>query len=229
MSFSCAVLPLLEATESKAYQYDIHFMSCVAALLLAIFCCVWMLFELRTHAILYSAEGDVSDEDIQEYEQEGPLLSRPLAGISTLFVTFVIILCSHFMAGVIQRSEDTHGIDPAFLRLVFIPIITSGAEGLVAVMVAWKGKIELSIGAILASSVQFLLVSTPVLVFLGVVLRGRPMTLDFTTAEAISGVSSVALIAYVLERGQANYLDGVMLIGLYIIIASGFVLSSVSA
>ncbi|KAI0813188.1 hypothetical protein GGR55DRAFT_676835 [Xylaria sp. FL0064] len=224
-----AVLPLLEATGSKAYQYGLHLMSCVAALLLAIFCCVWMLFELRTHTSLYSAEGDLSDEDIQEYEEEGPLLSRPLAGISTLFVTFIIILCSSFMADVIQRSEDTHGIDPAFLGLVFIPIITSGAEGLVAVMVAWKGKIELSIGAILASSVQFLLVSTPVLVFLGVALRGRPMTLYFTTAEAFSGVLSVALIAYILQRGEANYLDGVMLIGLYIIIVSGFILSAVSA
>ncbi|KAI0910923.1 hypothetical protein F4823DRAFT_588112 [Ustulina deusta] len=47
------------------------------------------------------------------------------------------------------------------------------------------------------------------------------------TAEVVSGALSIALIAYILQRSEANYLDGVMLIGLYIIIMSNFIFSSV--
>ncbi|KAI0107867.1 hypothetical protein GGR51DRAFT_570791 [Nemania sp. FL0031] len=222
------LLPLLETKGSVAYEYNVQFMSCIAAIVLIIFCCFWILFELRTHINIYYAETDMNDEVSQMGEQERPPLPRPLAGLSALFVTFVIILYSGFMADVIQRAEDIHGINSLFFGLVFVPIITSGAQGLAAVIVAWRAKIDMSVRTIFASSVQFLLVSTPGLVLLGFPLQGQPMTLYFTTAEVVSGALSIALIAYILQRGEANYLDGAMLVGLYIIIVSNFVLSSVS-
>ncbi|KAI0478193.1 hypothetical protein F4859DRAFT_49433 [Xylaria cf. heliscus] len=222
------LLQLLELKGSTAYEHNIQLMSCIAAIILAVFCCFWLLFELRTHIGLYSAEFDVSDENLQVDELDGPLLSRPVAGLSALAVTFIIVLCSGFMADVIQKAEDIHEIKPPLLGLVFIPIITSGAESLAAIIVAWKARLDLSVRTILASNVQFLLVSIPGNVFLGFALQGQPMTLYFTTSELVSGAVSIALIAYVLQRGGANYLDGVMLIGLYITIMSNFVISSVS-
>jgi len=48
------------------------------------------------------------------------------------------------------------------------------------------------------------------------------MTLHFETFETVVFFLSVLVVTYVIQDGKSNYLEGAMLLGLYIIIALAF-------
>ena len=71
------------------------------------------------------------------------------------------------------------------------------------------------------SSVQIALLVAPVLVFLSHAF-GRPMDLLFTPFEILSVVLSVFLINQVCQDGETHWMEGVMLLALYAILAYAF-------
>jgi Ca2+:H+ antiporter len=77
--------------------------------------------------------------------------------------------------------------------------------------------IEISIG----SSAQIALMVAPLLV-LASALVGEPMSLVFNPFEIAAIVLSVATVALVGNDGESNWLEGLQLLGLYVILAAAF-------
>jgi hypothetical protein len=71
------------------------------------------------------------------------------------------------------------------------------------------------------SSLQIALFAAPVLVFASD-LRAEPMDLRFSTLEVVAVLLSVLLARMVCEDGESNWLEGLMLLMVYAILALAF-------
>ena len=72
-----------------------------------------------------------------------------------------------------------------------MPIIGNVAEHLVAVQVAMKNQMDLSLSIALGSSLQIALFVAPVLVFVSLAM-GHPLTLEFNNYEVIAMICGFA-------------------------------------
>lgn len=105
-----------------------------------------------------------------------------------------------------------------FIGLILLPIVGNAAEHVTAVSVAMKNKMDLAIGVAIGSSMQIALFVTPLMVIIGWII-GEPMTLFFNTFETCVLFVTVLIVNYLIQDGESNWLEGVMLISTYIIIA----------
>ena len=115
------------------------------------------------------------------------------------------------------------GVSEFFLGVVLIPIVGNVSEHLVAVTVAMKNQMSLSVEIAVGSSLQVALFVVPVLVFLSLLL-GNPLTLVFNAFELIALVAGVLIAALVSADGEANWLEGAVLLALYLMLALAFFL-----
>lgn len=51
---------------------------------------------------------------------------------------------------------------------------------------------------------------------------GRPLDLEFEAYEAAAMFASCVLVSIITAQGQTNWLQGVVLVAAYVIIAAGF-------
>lgn len=65
------------------------------------------------------------------------------------------------------------------------------------------------------------LLVAPLLVFLSLLL-GNPVTLEFNHPELIAMVASSIIAALVAIDGRSNWLEGAMLLAVYLVLAIGF-------
>ncbi|HSQ26334.1 MAG TPA: cation transporter, partial [Anaerolineales bacterium] len=107
--------------------------------------------------------------------------------------------------------------------IIFIPIIGNVAEHLVAVQVAVKNKMTLSVEIAVASSLQIALFVAPVLVFISL-LMGQRLTLVFNQFELLALIAGVLIAAVVSADGESHWLEGAELLGIYLILVLAFFL-----
>ena len=91
-----------------------------------------------------------------------------------------------------------------------------------AVLVALKNRMDLSIGVAIGSSIQIALFVAPVLVFASYFLCPQPMNLVFTPAEVLAIALAVIITGEIAGDGESNWLEGVQLLSVYIILALVF-------
>ena len=115
------------------------------------------------------------------------------------------------------------GISEFFMGVILIPIVGNVAEHLVAVTVAMKNHMSLSIEIAVGSSLQIALFVVPVLVFVSLLL-GHPLTLVFNEFELVALVGGVLIAALVSSDGEANWLEGAELAAVYLMLALAFFL-----
>jgi Ca2+:H+ antiporter len=132
-----------------------------------------------------------------------------------------IALMSEFLVGSVETVVATLGVSEFFLGIIIVPIIGNIAEHLVAVQVALKNKMDLSLAIALGSSLQIALFVAPVLVFCSLLL-GHPLTLEFNSFELIALTSASIIAAFVALDGESNWLEGAMLLGVYLILGAAF-------
>jgi Ca2+:H+ antiporter len=195
---------------------NILFLSHGTAIVLLALYVLYLVFQLRTHVRLFDAENVDNDE-----EEEEPQLSPWAAGIVLVVVTVAVAVCAEYLVDSIDSLVETAHISKTFIGLILLPIVGNAAEHVTAIVVALKDKMDLALGVAIGSSMQIALLVTPFLVILGWIID-QPMTLRFETFETVVFFLSVLVTTYVIQDGKSNYLEGAMLIGLYIIIALSF-------
>jgi Ca2+:H+ antiporter len=141
--------------------------------------------------------------------------------LGSLLVTVAVAICAEYLVDSIDSIVATAHISKTFIGLILLPIVGNAAEHVTAVVVALKDKMDLAMGVAIGSSMQIALLATPFLVILGWIIH-QPMTLHFETFETVVFFLSVLVVTYVILDGKSNYLEGAMLLGLYVIIALAF-------
>lgn len=86
-----------------------------------------------------------------------------------------------------------------------------------------RNKMDLAVNIAVGSSLQIALFVAPALVFASMVMgHDRPLDLHFTLMETAAVILSVGVLALVCQDGETHWMEGVMLLGVYIILALAF-------
>ncbi len=148
-------------------------------------------------------------------------------GILVLVVATVgVAYLSEVLVGTVEPVVKTLGLSEFFIGLILIPIIGNVAEHIVAVQVAIKNKMTLSVEIAISSSLQIALFVAPLLVFISLII-GNPLTLVFNQLELIALIAGVLIAALVSADGESNWMEGAELLAIYIILGLTFFLMPV--
>jgi Ca2+:H+ antiporter len=135
--------------------------------------------------------------------------------------TAAVVWLSEILVGAVDAVMVSSGLSEFFLGIILIPVIGNVAEHLVAVQMAMKNKMELSLEIALGSSLQIALFVAPVLVFISL-LFGQQLNLVFNQFELLSLMAAVIIAALVSSDAETNWLEGAQLLAVYFILAVGF-------
>jgi Ca2+:H+ antiporter len=132
-----------------------------------------------------------------------------------------VILVSEILVGSVEQTAQEFGFGELFVGAIIVGIVGNAAEHSSAIMLARKGKIELSIGIAAGSGAQIALFVVPILVFAGIAM-GQPFSLVFTLFELAVIFLAAIILNLIVHDGKSNWFEGVMLTAVYLIIAIAF-------
>ncbi|KAG2133662.1 Calcium/proton exchanger [Suillus bovinus] len=164
-----------------------------------------------------SDHGSASTEDseIEAY------MSIPVCLGLLVSVTVLVAVTAEFLVDSISGLTATGAIGQEFVALILLPIVGNAAEHVTAVTVSVKDKLTLSLGVAVGSSIQIALFVIPFMVTLAWIM-GKRLTLLFDPLESIVLLLSVITVNYTVQDGKSNWLEGMILMCLYLIVAVTF-------
>ena len=152
---------------------------------------------------------------------DAPHWSTTRALVIMVVAVVGLAVMSEYLVGSLDAVSETFGLSEFFVGIILVPIIGNVAEHLVAVQVAMKNQMDLSLSIALGSSLQIALFVAPVLVFLSLAM-GNPLTLEFNNYEVIALFAASLVATFVALDGRSNWLEGAMLCAVYGVLALGF-------
>ena len=187
-----------------------------------------------------------------DFEEDGTEaeMNRVAAGVGLVAATVVTSFCADYLVASIEETAQRYEIPRAFIGLIMLPIVANAAEHFTSVWMAMKNKMELTIGICVGSSIvrwvfsplvlssqltndillgfkqQIAAFVIPLLVIVGWATH-HDLTLFFADFETIVLFVSVLLVNFLIQDGRSNYLEGLMLITLYLVVALACELISV--
>lgn len=181
----------------------------------------------------HSGTADKDSQDAAHLGQGGgvsehhePKWSVKFAIGVLIAATLGIVFMSEALVGAVEQvTTQFDFLTEIFIGLIIVPLVGNVAEHLVAVQVAYKNKMELSLAVSLGSSLQIALFVAPVLVFISLFLgpAGKgPLLLVFSNFELIALFGAALIAANIAQDGESNWFEGAMLLGVYLIIAIAF-------
>ncbi len=182
---------------------------------------VLALYVLSIIYTLRTPENHVAHAPGIEPSHSGPAWSTGMALAVMAGAVVGLAVMSEFLVGSLESVTEAFGLSEFFVGIILVPIIGNVAEHLVAVQVALKNQMDLSLSIALGSSLQIALLVAPLLVFISLFL-GNPVTLEFNHPEVIAMIAASVIAALVAIDGRSNWLEGAMLLAVYAVLALGF-------
>lgn len=182
----------------------------VAALLL-------ITYAAQTWFFLRSPESPSAGRQEEEAAAWSWRLSVGVLVLAAAALTFT----SEVLVRTLEPTVQTLGISEFFIGIILIPLIGNLAEHMVGITLAWKNKMDFSLVTSIGSATQIALFAAPVLVFFGLIV-GNPVTLVFSPLEVVAVAVGVFIVAYLALDGRSNWLEGMQLISVYLILAIAF-------
>jgi Ca2+:H+ antiporter len=182
----------------------------VAAVMFVIYI-LSLVFSFYTHKDIYSV--DHTDESTAKWSLK-----------KSIFVLVAATVCiafeSEFLVGAVEPMTKALGLSEFFVGIILIPIIGNAAEHSTAVTMALKNKMDVALEIAIGSSLQIILFVTPILILISLIFK--PMSIIFNEFELVALVVAVLIANRVSNDGESNWLEGVQLLAVYLIIAAAF-------
>ncbi|HEX7056599.1 MAG TPA: calcium/proton exchanger [Bacilli bacterium] len=174
---------------------------------------LWLVFSMITHKDELADETG-GNESHTPWSKGGSIFYLLLA---TIMVAFV----SEWLVATLEPITHRFGLSELFVGAFVIAIVGNAAEHSAAVMMAAKNKIGAAVEIAIGSSLQIALFVAPALVFASLIF-GKPMDLIFTVPELTAIAVSVFIAKSISQDGKTNWYEGVLLLVVYLILASAF-------
>lgn len=204
-------------------QVSIQILSDILAFLLLAVYIAGIIFTFFTHQQIFTQpvsrehhqeEKESKENHITHWSKKKSFL---LLGLSMAGV----IVVSEILVGSVEATTEEFGFGELFVGAIIVGIVGNAAEHSSAIILARKGKIDLSIGIAAGSGTQIALFVVPILVIAGIIMN-KPFTLVFTLFELATIFLAAIILNLISHDGKSNWFEGVMLTVVYIIIAIGF-------
>lgn len=211
------LLPSL-APAGATGEAALGFSGFVAWLLLAVYG-LTLVFSLGTHRQLLASPGEV---EALVAEEEGHGAPPVLPWLLVLVLsTAGLALASELFVDVVAEVTEGLGFGATFTGVVLLPLLGGTAEYVTAVSMARRDRMQLSVSVALGSTLLVALLVVPVLVLVGPAL-GHPLDLRFSGYELVAIGAAVLVSNLVSLDGRSDWLEGVLLLATYVILAAGF-------
>lgn len=138
-----------------------------------------------------------------------------LAGAAAAFA-------SDWFVEALAPAIKTLHISEAFAGLVIVAVAGNAVENVVGIQLAYQNKPDYALSVILNSSLQVALALTPILVLLSFFVAPTPLTLVLPPLLVAILFLTAFITALIVTDGESNWLEGIVLVGLYGIIAASF-------
>jgi Ca2+:H+ antiporter len=207
-------LPSVNA-ERVDYGSTVEQLSVAVALVLAGTYIAGLLFSLRTHRDIFNPPDERTEETTFGWSARRAVLMLAIAGVA-------VGVMSEVLVGSISEASQTVGLSEFFIGVIVVAIVGNAAEHWVAVLVAYKNKMNLAVNIAIGSSAQVALFVAPILVFASFVIGPEPMALVFNGFEMGALLFAVLIANYVTHEGESTWFEGVQLLAVYLILGLAF-------
>jgi len=176
-----------------------------------------LFFSLRTHKDVFNPAGDDDshDEDLWGWSMRTSIIALAIAGVA-------VGVMSEILVGSISEASESIGLSEFFVGVIVVAIVGNAAEHWVAVLVAFKGKMNLAVNIAIGSSAQVALFVAPVLVFASFLIGPGPMPLVLNGFELGAVLIAVIIANQVTHEGESTWFEGIQLLAVYAILAIAF-------
>lgn len=178
-----------------------------------------LLFSLVTHRRMFDAIAGAGDAG-----EHGAAWSRPRAIIVLTIATALIAWVSEMLVGSVEAAAHTFGMSNIFIGVIVVAVVGNAAEHSTAILMALKNRMDLGLGIAIGSSIQIALFVAPLLVVISRFVGPRPLDLVFSPAEVLAVLLAVWITAQVTADGESNWLEGFMLLAVYLLLGVLFFL-----
>jgi Ca2+:H+ antiporter len=189
-------------------------LSVAIALVLLVTYAFNLLFVLVTHRTYFSGDAEA------EHARATWGVGRALFVLAA--ATVGIAWMSEMLVGAVEPAAHVLGMNRVFVGIFIVAILGNAAEHATAVTAALGNRMELALGIAIGSSVQIALFVTPVLVLASLGFGPQPMDLVFFPGLVLTVFFAVLVLGQVSGDGQSNWIKGVQLLAVYLILAIVF-------
>lgn len=173
-----------------------------------------LLIIIYAFAVVFSLRRQPEDHTIDE-SSRWPLH----LGLAVLVgSTAGIVLISEILVGNILPFVESTGVSQVFIGLILIPIFSNVVDHIVAISVAMKNRMDLSLSISVGSAAQVACLIIPAILLIGTAM-GERVGLIFTPVELVCLSAGLLLMVPVLLDGESNWLEGAELLTCYLILA----------
>lgn len=166
-------------------------------------------------------EGDTHTIGNNADDAEEDILGVPFSLLWLTIITVFISLLSDSLVTTIEATATKAGVSNVFLAAIVVPIVGNAAEHSSAIVFGVRNRLNLALGIAIGSGTQIGLFLFPTIVLVGWAAN-IPIGLDLKPFEAVCLITAVILVAYIIKNRRSTWLDGVVLIGAYVIVCGGF-------
>lgn len=203
-----------------------------AFLLIAVYI-LGLFFTFKTHKHVFSFPSDATNSNeitSLNRDNEGAKLNASSdfrlwtkkKSIGILAISMIgITIISEILVGSVEETISHLDLGILFVGAIVIGIAGNVPEKVTSMMMARKGKLDLSIGIATSSASQIALFVLPVIIIASMIM-GISFPPVFTPIELISIFISIILLYFITYGERSNWFQGVLLVGFFIAIALGF-------
>ena len=189
------------------------------AVVLAVIYLLSLVFTLVTHRDLFSGEEPASQEGGRPRQD----WHWATALILLLAATAGVAWMSEVLVGTVEQARTRLGLGEIFVGAIIVAVIGNAGEHSTAILMAMRNQMDASVQIAVGSAIQVALFVAPVLVFASMLMgHGQPLDLHFSLLETVTVIIAVGVLALVCQDGESHWMEGVMMLGVYVIIALAF-------
>ncbi|KFY91004.1 hypothetical protein V500_04868 [Pseudogymnoascus sp. VKM F-4518 (FW-2643)] len=192
----------------------------ITAILLIISYGFYIFFNMRSHHSIYDAiflKDEHGDTD-RHNDIIKPKLTLTESIIALAISITLVTLMAIFLVMEIPYIVEHNGISDLFMGLILVPLVEKAAEHITAIDEAWDNTMNLALAHVLGATIQTALFNAPLAVVVGWGL-GRELNLNFDLFTIVVVILSIIVVGNFLKDRKSNYLEGALLVIVYIIIA----------
>ncbi|KAJ4491063.1 Sodium/calcium exchanger protein-domain-containing protein [Lentinula lateritia] len=222
----CGLCTYQSLTLSDPEKWEnVLIISRAASILLIVVYLAYLFFHLKTHGYLFeNVDSFQEDDDTQNKE----ILILAVGALDqfgfNISLAIITALATLYVISLMEEFAEQYSIPKTFIGLILLPLVN--VDGTSALRMAMRGQMETTIDICIGSSIQIIAFVIPFLVLIGWI-SGRQFPLLFGIFEIITIFVSVLLTSDLLKctilagtrDGRSNYLKGLILLSVYVVIA----------
>jgi Ca2+:H+ antiporter len=209
---------IISSLDKYSYKLSIDNLQSISVKIALVLILVYLLglfFSLYTHRNLFVISENAAEDKVKKNRNYYIILAE------IIYSAVIIYFISEKLISNIKIITNSYNISEEFIGIILIPILGNIGENFSAIMASIKNKVSLSLEIAIGSSIQISLFVMPMLVIFSN-FYAMPLTLLFSEFQVVLVIVAVAMSFFVFQDGKTYWLEGAILIAIYVVIALAY-------